>query len=225
MAIAFDLATGSSTGAASSLTFSHTCTGSNLMLFVGVYCNITTETITGVTYNGVAMTQITKNVNSSNSNLYLYALAGPATGANNVVISSSASTSIGGVAMSYTGVNQSVTLDNFNNQLSSGTTTNLTATLTSVTDNCWMIMFGGRQRVPTAGTGSTFRAVDTDGGWKGFDSNGPIHPAGANSMDMTYPSIGNAGMGQVYATFSPPIATPTVSSISVSGLSLMGVGN
>lgn len=209
MAIAFDNATGSSTGAASSLTFSHTCTGSNLMLFVGAYVNITSETITGITQNGAAMTQVVKDVNSSNSNLYLYDLPAPTTGANNIVISSSGSTFIGGVAMSYTGVNQSVTIDNSGHQLSSGTTTNLTASLTSVNDNCWMIMFGGRQRVPAAGTGSTFRAVDTDGGWKGFDSNGPIHPAGANSMDMTYLSVGNGGVGQVYATFSPPIAVTT----------------
>lgn len=58
MAIAFDATTTSSLGSAvTSITFSHTCTGSNRILFVCT-ANNGGANVTGVTYNGVAMTNI-----------------------------------------------------------------------------------------------------------------------------------------------------------------------
>ena len=60
MAIAYNVAsTGTYTGT-SPLTWSHTCTGSNLILIVGVIVESSSsnQNCTGVTYNGVAMTLI-----------------------------------------------------------------------------------------------------------------------------------------------------------------------
>lgn len=97
----------------SSLTFAHAvAAGSNriLLVFVG---KEGTATVTGVTYNGVAMTLIdppgTIDENTL-TGLEVYRLVAPATGTNNVVVTMS--TNIGGldrvtaVAASFTGVDQ-----------------------------------------------------------------------------------------------------------------------
>jgi hypothetical protein len=61
MAIAVDATSQDHSATATSLTFSHTCSGSNRILFVGIVGDITTDTVTGVTYAGVSMTLVGKN--------------------------------------------------------------------------------------------------------------------------------------------------------------------
>ena len=56
---AFDAAGSGPSTSATSLTWSHTCAGANRILFVGFLSN---GTVTGVTYNGVAMTQVGSSV-------------------------------------------------------------------------------------------------------------------------------------------------------------------
>jgi hypothetical protein len=92
---------------ATSSTISHNQnTGSNGFLYVEIAMS-STWTCTGVTYNGVAMTQLdTNNVAGSiNVRHYRFYLANPATGANNLVVSYSGTytTSIGIYAQSLTG--------------------------------------------------------------------------------------------------------------------------
>lgn len=96
---------GSSSAAVSSLTKSMTLGSSANYLLVGVVGDNTTDKITGVTYNAVAMTQFAKIYpGTSVSWLYLYGLANPTTGgAHNIVVSASGSCSnIGLEAISYT---------------------------------------------------------------------------------------------------------------------------
>lgn len=111
MAIAYDDDSGGVAGSASSLTFSHTCTGSDLLLLVGVSLyNLNGATISSVTYNSVAMTLVDTAVNSSRR-ASLYRLVAPSTGANDVVITLSASEfDIVGGSMSFTGVDQTTPL-------------------------------------------------------------------------------------------------------------------
>ena len=107
MAIALDVGTsGGNNGGGTSHTYSHTCTGSNLILFVGVSTNSSSDLITGVTYNSVAMTLVDKQAGTSTNYSYLFYLINPATGANNVVVSASSSTTIYSGAVSYTGAKQ-----------------------------------------------------------------------------------------------------------------------
>src|SRR5258708_15819098 len=108
MAIARDTNTNGGT-ATNTWTISHICTGSNLLLLTYLHAQ-DGDTVTGVTYNGVSMTQLVKKIDGSGNNgfLYIYGLLNPATGAHNVVASRSTSTfSILAVNPSYTQLPQS----------------------------------------------------------------------------------------------------------------------
>lgn len=69
------------------VTFSHTVGTANI-LFVWVAWATTASTITGITYNGVAMTQAVRQ--STNRATEIWYLVNPSAGANNVVITGSA---------------------------------------------------------------------------------------------------------------------------------------
>src|SRR5437016_3064177 len=115
---------------ASPLTFSHTCTGSNLILFVYVWKNATTDLINTVTYNGVTMTAVNAGVTDGASDYgKMYYLLNPATGAHNVVVTVS-SGSVAAYAASYTGVSQVAPEANSTNSANPGTS--LTDTLTTI---------------------------------------------------------------------------------------------
>lgn len=94
-----------------SLTFAYDCgSGSNryLVVFVG---DISGDSVTGVTYNGVAMTQIGKAArgpsNGSTLEGYIYGLHAPATGSNDIVITRTSTTNwIEGGAILLTGAKQ-----------------------------------------------------------------------------------------------------------------------
>lgn len=193
MAIAFDAATDSSvTG--TSLTFSHTCTGSDRVLFVAM--QYVSNTITGVTYNGVSMTlEVQRN---GTNRAAIYSLINPATGANNVVVSSSSSQQMQACAMSYTGANQTpadlikATVDR------AATGTSDIQTVTTTVNGCWQIGTCGIQRPTTASTGATERQSGNIWGSSFADSNGSF-VAGNNSMTFTYASITQDSIGLAFA--------------------------
>lgn len=215
MAIAFDSATNASFGgsAGTSKTFSHTCSGSDRYLFVNTHTD--SNVVTGVTYNGVAMTllqgQATDYYNT------VWGLVAPATGTNNVVISCSSSVNIIPNAVSYTGVAQSTpTIKN----TFSTTGSTLTGTLTTTVDNSWLMMF---VRYTLAGTctpsaGSTERVEDSVYGFYTYDS-GPNTPAGSSTVGMNDPS-GGTKYG-IAVAFAP--TAPTSSIKSVNGLAIASV--
>src|SRR5512143_873822 len=121
MAIAHDNSTTSSfagPGTSTSLTYSKTNTGSDLVLWVFVECaRISGGSVAGFTltctYNSVSMTEIRSGTttgavlqtSSTSAGSCLFYLLGPATGANNVVVtlSGTADRILSG-ASSYTGV-------------------------------------------------------------------------------------------------------------------------
>lgn len=196
MAIAFDAASDGGAITATSLSWSHTCTGANRILFVGFNGDNSggADDITGVTYNSVAMTLAVKKINptSGDRNLYLYYLIAPATGSHTVTISASGSHNLSGGALSYTGAKQSSQPDatTTNVEVSSASKT-LTTAIVTVNDNSWSVLLEGcfdGSSGPIAGTGATLRQLDTIstfGAWGLFDSNAAIHPAGSYSMTTT----------------------------------------
>jgi len=199
MAIALD-ATAVGNAASPTVTWAHTCTGSNLILFVGIGTDTGGgDTVTGVTYNAIAMTQIDKQLYSGSTGyVYLYYLLNPATGSNNVVVS--ISSGVGRCdSVSYTGVKQSAQPD-ASGKNTAAAVTSLTTSVTTVADNCWMIsMAQADSAVPTASTGVTSRASNNVNDRMG-DSNGVITPAGSYSMTYTLPS---GKIATVQASFSP----------------------
>lgn len=95
---AYNAVSSSNNNSASSLTYSHTTGGSNRSLVVSV--GLASKTITAtVTYAGTSMTDLGHTDHSTTNNrVYLFGLANPATGANNVVV-----TLTGGSTEIYTG--------------------------------------------------------------------------------------------------------------------------
>jgi hypothetical protein len=211
MAIAFDAATDGGFSTGTSHTFAHTCTGSDRLLFVGIAGDHPSgsDDITGVTYNGAAMTLVAKEANAGLDRiLYLYVLIAPATGANNVVVSATNVHDIFAGAVSYTGAKQTGQPDNSTTNVSGASPTSLTTSLTPVADSCWTIVMAGSyaaNNAPTAGTGSTRRTYDgTFGTWGLFDSNAAISPAASYSMTTGYPVPASNPIGHVMASFAPP---------------------
>jgi uncharacterized repeat protein (TIGR01451 family) len=119
------------TQAANTVTFAHnTITGANLVLVVGVSMNISalnTTTVSGVTYNGVALTRAGFHNDSTNvRRVEMWYLIGPATGNHNVVVTESVPLplfSIGTVvgATTFTGVDQTSPIRAFASNDSNGT--------------------------------------------------------------------------------------------------------
>lgn len=142
--------------------------------------------VTGVTYNGVAMTNGGK-IALGTTQIYIFYLASPATGTHNIVISANnAACDTRGGASSYSGVTggfgNSTTLNNT-------TASPFTTTLTTPSDNCWTVLAVGGTNAVTASTGSNFRSSDSgsDGRFTCFyDSSGAITPAGSHSMSVTH---------------------------------------
>lgn len=204
MAIALDTFSNGNFISGTTRTFQHTCTGSDLILFVEAVINTSTDLVTGVTYNGVSMTRIQTVSPTANRRLYLYYLIAPATGsALNVVITASSSTAIGGNAVSYTGVAQSGTIIDVSTT-ATDTTSPVATSLTTTIDNCWTILCTTVDSTSpfTASTGSTFRVQNTTyQDVSIFDSNGAITPAGSTTMTVTVVTITTAGT--IMAAFAP----------------------
>lgn len=208
MAIAFDAATdGGLTLADTSLTWSHTSAGN--LLVVGVFGDnvaddATGNHITGVTYNGVAMTEVNRAADSSDRWCYQFYLLGPAAGAHNVVISASTTIAMAGMSVSYSGVKQSGQPDASTTNTSAGATT-ITTNLTTVADNSWTVLAAKvANSQPSASTGSTQRLSNSDGLGM-YDSGAAIHPAGSTSMAVTN-GASNA-WGVVMASYAPDVST------------------
>ena len=214
MAIAFDAFTdGNYTNSATTHTFSHTCTGSDRILFVTGFTNTSSDYITGITYNGVAMTLVNKLAAAASRYAYIFYLVAPATGANNVVLTASSSSALGGNASSYTGASQTGQPDASSSQTIGASPVN--NSVTTVADNCWSILTQlNNQLTPSvASTNSTLRGGNTTfTDAQIFDNNTAITPAGSYTMTTTNPDDGD----YIYlmASFAPAVAGPLLKTIN-----------
>lgn len=190
MAIAFDAYGEGSAVPASSITYSHTTTGTNrgLVAFVG---DMGGARCTGVTYNSVAMTQADLVNFATSRNIYCFKLAAPASGANNVVASFSASDFYSCQTQSYTDVDQTDFEDTSGIQTGTG---NITISVTTTADNCWLASAGSNTDVGpmSAGTGTTSRGTEVS--VASGDSAGAKTPAGSHSMQWTAASGTSGGV-------------------------------
>ena len=204
MAIATD-ATSNGSASATTVTVSHTCTGDDGILFVGCWIQNSTDQMTSVTYNGVAMTQIGKINNAGTDSTYLYYLIAPATGANDIVMTKSG-TDLGYViGSSYTGASQTGQPDASTTN-TGATVTSLTTSVTTVADNTWtVLMMKASDSTNSAGTGTTLRIDGPGNDQTGiYDSNGAITPAGSTSLQTTAGT--NRSWAHIMASFSPATA-------------------
>jgi hypothetical protein len=209
--IAFDNAADLGSVTATSLTTAYACSGSNRILWVAVAGDGTSDLISGVTYDGVAMSLVQKRApgDSNNKWLYLFVLMAPSSGSSNVVISASGSSTIEAVAASYTGVGQVGQPDNSNQSQSPGLQQTYGSSITPVANGCWVVLgwnayaFGNP---PIAGSSTSLRAATAGNGLCAiFDSNGGVSPAAPRTLESTYVSAFNRTHMHILATMSPAV--------------------
>jgi len=186
MAILFDASSGG-VASSTSLTYSHTCTGSNRILFVGILTGGTNDIVTGVTYGGVSMSQVNKQV-ATNGYMYSYILIAPATGANNVVVSVSPTQDIWSASASYTGATQSSQPHQQGTAVQASGTSFASQSLTPTLTNTWHISWfrSSANLIIAAGSGTTKRqspATSTE--MMIADSNGEITINVAHTLNAT----------------------------------------
>lgn len=221
--LAFDAASnGTPVNPGTSVTFSHTCTGTNLLLIVGVTVeggNPPPDCITGVTYNTVAMTKLNSTFNNVNNGdrTYLYGLVNPATGAHDVVVSSDTSLYIATSATSYSGASQAGvpgTTAVANDDTAQAT---FDVPITTPSDQCWVVgvVSDNGNGGPTATSAYTAR---TDSGQrKIFDTNADITPAGSSTLSVS------SAAGSIWTGVLAAIVPATTTSAN-HNLGLLGVG-
>lgn len=203
---------GQVTGASES--FSHTCSGNNRLLVVVVNLDNNPgqgDVLTGVTYGGVAMTLIQKILGAgttyTNRYSYMFYLLNPASGANNIVITTSISTRMDAVSASYNGVLQSGQPDAFND-VSTANVASKTLATTIVNNNSWLVsavISAAQTSSPSAGV--TLRNGSVAGADIGIgDSNGGLAP-GSHSMSWTTPAADDY-MSVLNASFAPAPTPP-----------------
>lgn len=208
MAIAFDAKTAATTNVLTSLTYSHTCTGSDRILFVTATGNQGPTATMSATYNGVSMTAIGPSIDSIGTGVptYVWYLVNPASGANNVVVTSSV-IGISTSAISYTGVAQTSPIDVSNTTAYNTTSTSYSKSVTTTTNNCWLLatVRCASGQAMTAGANTTLRnqteAVLFGGGLI-LDSGAAV-ATGSNTLTSTCTSqfLG----GQIIIGFKPVV--------------------
>lgn len=209
MAISVD-ATSNGTATDTTLTVSHTCTGTKLVLFVAV--QVLSPSGGGgtqsVTYNGVSMTQIKKQIAPNGDVTSIFGLLNPDTGAHNIVLTNDDSRVLRLCGVSYKGVKQS-DLPDASNSGSGINQVSFSQSVTIVGSPTWAIMAVG-DSVGAYGpsTNSTTRA--TQNALRVFDTNGITGTTGAYSMSVTG---GNGGSynARVIVSFAVDIITISVS--------------
>lgn len=191
MAIAFD-AQSSQSNTGSSITISHTTSGSDRLLVVYIFGATGGYSVSAITYNGVAMTSLGSN--TTDARFKCYYLIAPASGTNNISITLSASMVYVVAAVSYTGVKQTGFPDNSSLAGTTASGTSSSKSLTPVANNCWMIAgchiqanSGSTSGQPTAGASTTRRVqinnVTNVYGIAALDNNAPINPAASTTLN------------------------------------------
>lgn len=207
MAIAYDTSSTSNNGGPT-LTYSHTCSGSNRLLVIGIDGPLsgTGNTITSVTYGGVAMTQVSGSpIDKGGRFFYLYYLVNPTIGANNISVTFSSTDYIAITAASYSGVLQTGQPDATNtSQVTSGASN--TVAVTTIADRCWVM---GASRSASNATGQAGTTIRQNAGnaLALIDSNQPKTPAGSYTLGLNLtPNQDNA---MIAASFSPAAEIPS----------------
>jgi hypothetical protein len=223
MAIAFDNA-GYNEGTGTGLNgtpLTHTAAGSNRIVFVGMTYQDAATQITAVTYGGVSMSVLRHQTTGGVGQMSTFYLANPATGSQNIAVTTNNNGNWRIGVVSYTGARQAVIPDNVGSGSAFGSSA--TSTLTSVSNNCWHVMWAASSInsavTLTAGASTTMRTTSVRGSGF-FDGNASITPAGSSTLTGTLSS--NITWFAAGATFAP-ITTITVSdSVSSSEFFLRG---
>jgi hypothetical protein len=196
--IAFDAATASAfVTAASTISWSHTCTGADRYLTVGValFAGVSVSTLT---YNSVSMALI-RAEELSGVRAEIWGLVAPDTGSHTVLATLSGSGAGVGGAVSFTGVNQTSPYEAANGSTGENVDQEVVVTVTTVANWDWVVdVIASDDTAITVGSGQTQR-INVSGapGSGAMSTEGPKSPAGAVEMGWlsavgTYANVGVA---------------------------------
>lgn len=168
------------TGSGATLTWSHTISGVDTALYVAI--NDLDNTLTGVTYAGVPLTQLKSTITLAQGHSSLWQLINPTLGANNIVATRSGSgQTTTGFSASYNGVGQVGQPDSQATNQNGGFGA-ITASTVVVRTGCWLVGMGCGYAQPGASpitSSRTDRKTATLGGGNVaslllFDSNAAV---------------------------------------------------
>jgi hypothetical protein len=192
-------------------TWSHTCSGTDRVLFVGIFLGGTVDRVNGVTYNGVSMTRLAKiNDLSGNAN-YVYFLINPATGSNTVSVDLTSSVNMSAASVSYNGVDQTTPIDAWRTDAGvNGGASWTTGTITVTATDAWLLTFLRDTNANAVSATKTKRVGTTVVLEVSFDSNGTV-PTGSTSVTYTSAALridGHTLIALKPAGGAPPAPTP-----------------
>lgn len=206
-AIAFDaVSLGFKNNPGTTWSVAHTITGSNTILWAGVWAD--SSNVVTADYNGTAMTLGVQESSVAIRTRLLY-LAAPTTGANNINFTRSINSgTVGNQNASYSGAKQTGIPD------ATATNTTPTATpiatsITTVADNCWIVMQSSTWQVTTqsAGTNTTLRqagSASVEPNSIGlYDTNAAQTPAGSKTLNISYTGSTPGSVSISMASFAP----------------------
>ena len=201
------------------LQWNHRVSGTERYLIVGVSLrNNTGQTATNVTYAGAPLNPLGAVNNGANVRVELWGLVNPVTGNNPVRVTLSAAARIIGGSLSFTGVDQGASID-AGPAFAIGNSNSPGVTVTTVTDNAWVIdTLAARMNVnAAAGPGQTRRwHRNTTGGGGGphvrgaGSTEGPATPPGNVPMTWNLSAVRPWAIGAV-AIRPAPTGTTLVS--------------
>lgn len=227
-AIAFDTSTNSGYQTAqSSYSWSHTCSGNNRYLTVGIsMLSVGGSSVSSITYNGVALSLIKAQASVSGAvRAELWGLVAPVSGSHTITVTLSASLDSIGGAISFANVAQTTSVEASN----SATATNVgaadaTVDVTTVADKDWVIdVVATDDTSITVGAGQTSRNNVTGTlGSGAMSTEGPKTPAGVVTMSWTSVAA-LATWSTVSVALIPVSASGSVGSAAGIGVAL-GIG-
>ncbi len=193
--IQFDAVSNSGYQAAtSSLSWSHTWSGSSRMLSVDISMLSVTDTVTAMTYGGANCTFIgAQNVAGGVGRVESWRIcqndpSAPAAGANTISVTISGSLACTGEAVSYKNVNQSFPVESYNGNsgINAGSGTDATVAVTPIANNTWIHAALATSQSSGITPSQTSRNVVAGALGTGANSDtGPISPAALTTMTFT----------------------------------------
>lgn len=208
MPLAFDAAASTFGDGVSSLSWSHTCSGSERLLTVGVSMTAgPMPTVDSVTYNGVALTRIGTATNGGGwAKVELWRLIAPATGAHTVAVTLSGAGDLAAGAISFTGAHQTTPAGTFASAQGTSATpsVNVSGAAGDIVIDCLMV---------DQGTAPTVDASQVQRWTHNWAANGSgSTEAGAATVTMSWSStnadwlIGGVAVKPAAAVAPPPFA-------------------
>ncbi len=218
-ALAIDSASSAGCGSCTSLSWSHTVSGTNRLLVVGPSGYDTADSVTGATYNSVSMTVVpSSSTSNGNHTISQYGLIAPSTGANTVLVSATGPmTDLGAGAVSYTDAHQTTPFGTA--VTATGTSTTPTVNVSSAADEIVVdalnILHNGTL---TVGAGQTQR-------WQAIGGSGFIKYAGSTETGSATTTMSWANStSQAWAISAVPVKPVGAAAATVRLRTFVGVG-